>query len=443
MPPEGVPSSTPVDASNSPLAVQSPSSPGPDTPASNLRVRRRHRWFWIVVLALVILAIFFIVRGFEGGPKKAPPRAAAAVDVGQSKTGAMNVYIEALGTVTPPHTVTVYSQITGRLTEVYYRQGQMVHVGEPLVEIDPRPYQATLTQAEGSLEHDLGLLAQARMDLKTYEAAYARNAIAKQQLDDQEKLVVQDEGSVKADQGTVAYDQTQLSYCHIVAPITGRVGLRLVDPGNTVFAGSGSTLVVVTQLQPITVVFEVAEDDLPQVEAQLRVRPRMKVDAYDRGDQKLIETGTLEALDNEVDTTTGTVKFRADFANRNLKLFPNQFVNTRLLVNTLKNVTLVPSAAVQYNGTSAFVYVVKPDHTVAVQPTTVLNSNESDTAVTGLNSGVAVVTSGFERIENGSHVEVTNQPQAPAEGQGSGSAPPSPAQRGPSANRAPKTSSRK
>jgi multidrug efflux system membrane fusion protein len=222
--------------------------------------------------------------------------------------------------------------------------------------------------------------------------------------------VVQDEGTVKADQGTVDYDRVQLAYCHIVAPITGRVGLRLVDPGNTVFAGSASTLVVITQLQPITVVFNVSEDDLSQIQAQLKGGRQLSVDAFDRANEKLIESGKLTSLDNEVDTTTGTIKFRAEFPNQNLSLFPNQFVNARLLVKTLNRATLVPSAAVQHNGTNAFVYVVNTDSKVSVQQITTLASDDQNTAVQGVNPGVSVATSGFDRLENG--VEVIVRPAA-------------------------------
>ena len=318
----------------------------------------------------------------------------------------MNVYVDALGTVTPEATVTIFSQITGRVMSVHYHEGQLVAKGQALVDIDPRPYQANLTQAEGQLQRDQAVLAEARIDLARYQAALARNAIAKQQVDDQEQAVQQDEGTVKADQGTVAYDQVELAYCHIVAPISGRVGLRLVDPGNTVFSGSSSTLVVITQLQPITVVFNVSEDDLPQVQEQLKGNRKLEVDAYDRADDHQIATGALTSLDNEVDTTTGTVKFRAEFANKDLSLFPNQFVNARLLVRTLQNVTLVPNAAVQLNGTAAFVYIVNPNNTVGVQPITTSSSDENLTAVQGVSSGVTLATSGFDRLENGAQVQV-------------------------------------
>ncbi len=380
--------------------------------------RRGRPWLWAAGAASAALLIFLVYRSVYkdsaaekqgGAAAKGKQEEAAAITVDQSKTGDTNIYDDALGTVTPLATITLYSQITGQVTAVHYHEGQMVNKDDPLIDIDPRPYQSTLTQAQGNLEHDQSLLDEARMDLKRYQDAWAKNAIPRQTLEDQEKIVAQDQGSVKADQGTVAYDQVQLSYCHIVSPITGRVGLRLVDPGNTVFAGSGSTLVVITQLQPITVVFNVSEDDLPQVQAQLTGGRSLSVDAFDRSAEKKLATGKLTSLDNEVDTTTGTIKFRAEFPNRDEALFPNQFVNARLLVNTLHNVVLVPSAAVQQNGTNAFVYVVNPDGTVGVQQVTVAATSDQESAVQGLSTGVTVATSGFDRLENGAHVTVRGQ----------------------------------
>jgi multidrug efflux system membrane fusion protein len=382
----------------------------PSAPRAHTRYRKR----WFIVAALLLFGLFLLHHCTQSPLQPAGGRAQqgnTAITAGQSRGGDMGIYVNALGTVTPTYTVTVYSQITGRVMEVHYREGQMVHKGEPLIDIDPRPYQATSNQARGALQHDQGLLAQARMDLRRYQDAYAGNAIAKQQLDDQAQTVAQYEGTVKADQGTVAYDEVQLEYCHIVAPIAGRVGLRLVDPGNTVFAGSGTTLMVITQLQPITVVFNVSEDDLPQVQAQLQADARLPVDVFDRSNDHLIESGTLASLDNQVDTTTGTVRFRAEFPNKELTLFPNQFVNARLLVRMLKNVTLVPTVAIQHNGTNDFVYVVKPDNTVAVQNVTALTTNEQDTAVQGLNAGVRIATTGFDRLENGVHVTVRTSAQ--------------------------------
>jgi multidrug efflux system membrane fusion protein len=385
------------------------------------RKRGWRRWrLWLILAALLILGVFVVLhfrsvseKDAASAKARAQSQQGAAITVGQSKTGDINIYVNALGTVTPLYTVTLYSQITGQVIAVHYQEGQLVNKGDPLIDIDPRPYESTLTQAEGTLEHDKGLLAEAVMDLNRYKAAVDRNAIARQQYEDQQQVVVQDQGTVKADEGTVEYDKVQLSYCHIVSPISGRVGLRLVDPGNTVFAGSGSTLVVITQLQPITVVFNVSEDDLPQVQAQLKGGRSLEVDAFDRSYAKQIEAGKLTSLDNEVDTTTGTVKFRATFPNKNLSLYPNQFVNARLLVRTLRKVTLVPPAAVQQNGTAAFVYEVKPgksDNTVAVQNVTVQATNDEDTAVQGLGPNIEVATSGFDRLENGATVSVRGQP---------------------------------
>jgi membrane fusion protein, multidrug efflux system len=373
----------------------------------------RRKWFWAAAFLLLVLAIFLYLH-FKNKESKDKNAAAAkpqgaAITSDLSKTGDMNIYVSALGTVTPTNTITVYSQITGKVMAVHYTEGQVVQKGDPLVDIDPQPSEATLTQAEGVLERDEGVLAQARIDLARYQSAYAKNAIAKQQLDDQEQAVKQYQGTVKSDQGTVAYDQVQLAYCHIAAPIGGKVGLRLVDPGNTVFAGSSSTLVVITQLQPITVVFNVSEDDLPQIQSQLRGGRSLQVDAFDRANTTQIESGKLTSLDNQVDTTTGTVKFRATFANKNLSLFPNQFVNARMLVRTLRKAVLVPSAAVQHNGTNAFVYVVQPNNTVSVQPITTLTSDDQFTAVQGVNAGVNLATSGFDRLENGVQVVARRQ----------------------------------
>jgi multidrug efflux system membrane fusion protein len=401
----------------------SSSPPGDPTKSSDrtLPVQHATAWYrrrWIIVVAILLLGLFLLHHFTQSPQQPAGGRAQQvnpAITAAPARTGDMGIYVTTLGTVTPTYTITVFSQVTGRVIDVHYREGQMVRKGESLIDIDPRPYQATLKQAQGTLQHDKGLLAQAKMDLQRYQDAYARNAIAKQQLDDQAQTVVQYEGNVKADQGTVAYDEVQLEYCHIVAPIAGRVGLRLVDPGNTVFAGSGSTLIVLTQLQPITVVFNVSEDDLPQVQAQLRGDTKLPVDVFDRSDSHLIESGTLGSLDNQVDTTTGTVRFRGELPNKELALFPNQFVNARLLVRMLKNATLVPTVAIQHNGTDDFVYVVKPDNTVAVQNVTVLTTNEKDTAVQGLNPGVTIATTGFDRLENGARVTVRMPAQRQAQ----------------------------
>jgi multidrug efflux system membrane fusion protein len=394
-----------------------PPAPTDDSAAPPRHRKRR----WIIVAAVVLAALLLLHFCTKSQPTanadKAGRGGAAAVNVGQSHTGNMGIYVNALGTVTPIYTVTLYSQITGRVMQVRYQEGEMVRKGEPLLDIDARPYEATLAQAEGALQRDEGLLAQARMDLQRYKDAFARNAIARQQVDDQEHTVVQYEGTVKADRGTVDYDRVQLEYCHIVAPIAGRVGLRLVDPGNTVFSGSSSTLAVITQLQPITVVFNVSEDDLPRVQAQLKGDNKLSVAVFDRADEHQLDSGQLTSLDNQVDTTTGTVRFRAQLPNETLNLFPNQFVNARLLVQMLQNVVLVPTIAIQHNGTNDFVYLVKPDNTVAVQPVTALANDAVNTAVQGIGANVKIATSGFDKLENGARVMVRTPGQKSAGGQ--------------------------
>jgi membrane fusion protein, multidrug efflux system len=281
---------------------------------------------------------------------------------------------------------------------VHYREGQLVKTGDPLVDIDPRPYAANLKQAEGALERDTHLLEQAEMDLARYQAAWARNAIAKQTVDDQQKLVEQTKGTVKNDQGTVDYDRVQLGFCHIVSPITGRVGLRLVDPGNVVTAGSATTLAVITQLQPITVVFTISEDNLQQVLAQTHKNQTLAVQALDRAQSKLIAKGKLITTDNLIDTTTGTVKLRALFDNKENMLFPNQFVNTRL----------VDASAIQHNGTQAFVWVIQNGAAQQRNITTGVTDNGL-TQVSGLNAGEEVADSSFEKMQNGSKVNVVQQ----------------------------------
>jgi len=407
------PSSTPPS-----LPPPSPSQPAPGPapePAPGHDRHQHRRWPWLLLLAVLLLAgVGGLVwhrhaasaGGAAGGAAApGPAQGPASITVGSSRSGDINVYVHALGTITPITTVTVSSLVTGQVTAVSYREGQIVTQGERLIDIDARPFQANVQQAQGSLQHDQALLVEARMDLQRYRAAFAKGAIAKQQLDDQEQLVVQDQGSVESDAGTLAYDQVQLGYCHITSPLTGRVGLRLVDTGNVVFSGSSTTLAVITQLQPITIVFSVAEDDLPAIEEQLQSGRTLAVDAFDRTDEHRLESGHLTALDNEVDTTTGTVKFRAELPNATLGLYPNQFVNARLLLKTLHQATLVPSAAVQHNGPNAFVYVVK-SNAVAVQAVTVLTSDDHDTAVTGLGPGAQVATTGFDRLENGVTVQV-------------------------------------
>ena len=323
------------------------------------------------------------------------------------RQGNIGEYIEAIGTVTPLATVNLYSQVNGQVVAVHYVEGQIVHRGDPLIDIDPRPYEAQLQQYQGQLERDQALLKQAEIDLARYREARSVDAVPRQTFEDQQQTVEQYRGAVENDIGQVKYGEVQLSYCHITAPISGRIGLRLVDPGNTVFSGNSSPIAVITQLQPITIVFNVAEDDLNQVRSELTHRQDLRVEAYDRSRLVRIATGKLLTLDNQVDTSTGTIRFRAQFENADLALFPNQFVNARLLVRTLRGQLLVPTGAVQHNGVQSFVYLVH-DGAVHVQPITEIATEGDDAAVEGLQPGDNVAITGFDKIEDGTRVSILN-----------------------------------
>ena len=327
------------------------------------------------------------------------------IHVTAARQGDLGIYIDALGTVVPEATVNLFSQITGQVLAVHFREGQLVRQGDPLIDIDPRLYQAQLQQAEGVLDRDRGILAQQKTNLDRYREAFAEHAVAKQILDDQEQAVVQVNGTVRNDVGQVQFAQTQLSYCQLTAPISGRVGLRLVDAGNTVFAGSSSPLVVITKLQPITVVFNVAEDHLSEVLAQLRQHQSLTVDAFDRSAATKLASGTLQTLDNQIDTTAGTLRFRGEFSNKDLALFPNQFVNVRLLVKTLQDKVLIPNTSIQRNGTQAFVYVVRQNK-VSLQNITELSTDGGVTAVEGLQTGEFIALSSFDKLQDGTKVTI-------------------------------------
>jgi multidrug efflux system membrane fusion protein len=382
-------------------------------PASPPHKSKWARLFVWAALLLTFGVIFFLVlHRHEDTQSAAPSRRAVTgpvtVTIATAQKGNIGVYLAAIGTVTPVYTDSIISQVTGMVSKVHYQEGQLVRKGQALIDIDPRPYEAQLTQAEGLLERDTNVLEQAKMDLQRYRDAWARNAIPKQTLDDQEKIVLQDEGTVKNDQGTVQYDQVQVGYCHITAPIVGRVGLRLVDPGNVVQANGTTVLAVITEVQPITVIFTIAEDSLAQVQAQTRHGKPLEVDAFDRTQQTKIATGKLLTFDNQIDTTTGTVKMRAIFDNKDDALFPNQFVNTKLLVNTLQGVTLIPTSAIQHNGQAAFVYLIQND-TAQIRNIQTGVADAGQTAVTGINPGDMVATSSFEKLQNNSKIVVSKQ----------------------------------
>jgi multidrug efflux system membrane fusion protein len=367
---------------------------------------------WVVVLLVFGLLFYWVIsqhnksKAAAGGGRRGAMSGSVPVTEATAHTGSIGLYQDAIGTVTPVYTDQVTAQVTGVITAVHYREGQNVRQGDPLIDIDPRSYAAQLAQAEGSLERDQNLLAEAQMDLARYQQAWAKNAIPRQTLEDQEKLVLQDQGTVKNDQGTVDYDKVQLGYCHITSPISGRVGLRLVDPGNLVTANSTTVLVVVAQVQPITVIFTLGEDSLPDVLKHFKGGKPLPVYAYDRTQQQLLATGKLITIDNQIDTASGTVKLRAAFDNRNGMLFPNQFVNTRLLVNTLDNQTLVPSSAIQHNGSIDFVYLIQNGKAV-MRTVKSGNSDNGNTAVQGLNPGDVVANSSFEKLQSGSPVTLS------------------------------------
>lgn len=371
---------------------------------------------WILIL-LSFGVLFWAVLTHHAAQKATTGRRSAmtgsvTVTTVTAEKGPIGVYLNAIGTVTPVYTNIITSQVTGLVTAVEYREGQFVRKGDPLIEIDSRPYSAQLMVAQGVLERDTNLLAQAKMDLARYQTAWSRNAIARQTLDDQEKLVLQYQGTVQADRGTVQYDKVQVSFCHLTAPISGKVGLRLVDPGNVVQANSSTPLVTITQMEPITIVFTIPEDNVREVMEQMHHGKALEVTAYDRTDQEKLATGKLLTIDNQIDTTTGTIKLRAIFPNRDGALYPNLFVNTKLLVRTLQNMTLVPTSAIQQNGDLSYVYVIR-GKTVHLQNIQQGVSDSGMTAVTGVNPGDVLADSSFQKLQDGSQVTIAKS-QSPS-----------------------------
>ena len=408
-------SSAPGAPSGAPSRLQQPGAP-----------RKSRWWLWLLIIVVIGYAGWRMfgksaadtqAQNSSGGHGGRQALSEVPILQATATKGNIGVYVSALGTVTPVYTVTVTARVQGEIMQVHYREGQMVKKGDPLLDIDPRPYQAALTQAEGQLAHDQALLTEARIDLDRYKAAFARNAIAKQQLDDQEQVVNQTEGTVKNDEGVVAAARINLVYCHITSPIDGRVGLRLVDPGNIVQANGTTPLVVVTQLTPITVIFNVAEDYLGDIQTQMRRGKSLTVEVFDRSVQKKLASGVLLTVDNQIDTTTGTVKLRAQFANTDDALFPNQFVNARLLINTLENVTLIPNAAIQRNAQGPYVYVVGADQKATIRQITAGATDGNNTAVEHLNPGDIVATDGFDKLQEGIKVRVRRQGQSQGQGQ--------------------------
>jgi multidrug efflux system membrane fusion protein len=388
------------------------------------------QWKWLL-LALIAIAVAVYVVYFRQ-PADAQPAAAGKkgrndpsrvmpVVAQPAVKKDVNVYLTGLGTVTPLKTVTVRSRVDGQLMNVRFKEGQVVREGELLAEIDPRPFEAALTQAEGQMQRDQALLANARIDLERYSTLLKQDSIAKQQVDTQEALVRQYAGTDTVDQGVVANARLQLAYSRVAAPIGGRLGLRQVDVGNIVRSSDANGLVVITQLQPITVIYTVPQDSLPVVMKRMQSGERMPVDAFDRDQKVKLASGILLTVDNQIDVTTGTVKLKAQFPNDDSNLFPNQFVNVRMLIDTRRDVTTVQSAALQRGTKGLFVYVVKEDRTVTLRDVKT-GPTEGDSTVieSGVEAGELIVTDGMDRLREGAKVEMPDRTAAPAKGGGDG-----------------------
>ncbi len=395
-------------------------------PARRSRLRRL---LWLLLfLILIAVVVWWVIRHHESSTtSRFINTGAMPVGTATVAKGDMPVIDNALGTVTPLATVTVQTQINGQLTEVGFQEGQMVKQGDFLAQIDPRPYQVALEQAQGQLAKDQALLADAQLDLARYKKLVAQNAIASQTLDTQTATVAQDKGTVQTDQAQVDAQQLNLVYCHIIAPVSGRVGLRQVDPGNYIQTSSSTGIVVITELQPISVIFTLPEDSLQAVMKQVHNGLTLQATAFDRTGNTQLSVGQLSTIDNQIDPTTGTVKLRATFSNATLNLFPNQFVNIKLKVDTLQGTNIVPMSAIQRGAPGTFVYLVKSDNTVSAQPVTLGPDDGQNVAVTkGLQPGQVVVTDGADRLKDGAAITVTEngtQPNQPTGGQPGGSQP--------------------
>jgi multidrug efflux system membrane fusion protein len=398
-----------------------PHQPGAGSPAADHagEPRRRRFWPWLVAVIAVALVLYLVLPGHPGQAKKDPKAQAAAAAVpvvaATARTGDLGVYLTGLGSVTALNTATVKSRVDGQLNRIDFTEGQLVKEGQVLAELDPRPFQVQLMQAEGQRAKDEAALADAQIDLKRYQVLIEQDSIPRQQLDTQVATVKQDQAAIESDQGAIESAKLNLVYARITAPISGRVGLRLVDVGNIVHTTDTTGIVVINQIQPITVIFTIAADRLPDVLAQTHAGRKLEVDAFDRDMKNKLATGELFAIDNQIDQTTGTVRLRAQFANQNDALFPSQFVNARLLVSTLHDVVLVPTAAIQRSPTSSYVYIVGADKKVTMQNVEVQLSEGDLTAVRrGLAAGAVVVTDGVDRLRTGLPVAVTMADARPA-----------------------------
>ena len=375
------------------------------------------RWLWLPVLALLAAGGWHYspqLRTFLSTPADAPANGGKKggsgvipVVAARARRGNIGVYITGLGSVTPIYTDVVKSRVDGQLMSVHYQEGDIVHEGDLLLEIDPRPYQVMLDQAEGQLIRDQATLDNAKVDLDRYTKLLAQNAIPEQQLATQKAMVKQSEGVVKTDQAQIDNAKLDLVYCKITAPFTGRVGLRLVDPGNIVHATDTNGLLVITQINPISVIFTVAEDDLPVVLRRLAAGQHLVTEAWDRGNTTRIGAGTLATVDNQIDPTTGSLRLRANFDNSSNQLFPNQFVNVRLLVEEKSGVILVPTAVIQRTTNTTYVYVVQENHTVTVKQVTLGVAEGDNTEITsGIDAGDVLVMTGVDKLAEGTPVSV-------------------------------------
>ena len=376
----------------------------------------RRWWFWVLVAVLVGMVAYSQIgkaaKTAGGAARPGANRAAQTVPVTAvaAKKGDIGIYLTGLGAVTPVRTVTVKSRVDGELMRVYYKEGQIVKKGQLLAEIDPRPYQAQLTKFQGQMIRDRALLANARVDLERYRVLSGQDSIAEQQYATQKSLVRQLEGTVKFDQGQIDSAKLQLVYSRITSPVSGRIGLRLVDPGNIIHATDTTGLAVITQLEPITVIFTIPEDSVPALLDKLKTAKSLAVDAYNREQSRKLASGHLLTLDNQIDPNSGTVRLRAEFPNKDHGLFPNQFVNARLLLETKHGATLVPTAAMQRSPQGPFVYLIKADKTVSVRQVRLGPTEGDDAAIDeGLSPGDLIVVEGAERLREGSKVELKSQ----------------------------------
>jgi len=361
----------------------------------------------ILIIGLIALYSYCKARSNSATHPTVPP---VMISTAPATSGDIGVYVNALGTVTPLHTVSLTARVAGQIAKVQYNEGQHVQVGDSLVEIDPAPFEAAVTQAEGQLARDQAQLELAKINLDRDTDLLKKGVISKQEFDTQVATYHQMEGALKLDQGNLDMAKVNLAYCHITSPIDGLVGLRLVDPGNIVQANGTSPLVMITQLQPITVEFNVAEDAVPQIVQAVHNGKKLTVDAYDRANIKKLATGTLEAFNSQIDPTNGTLRLRATFNNDDDVLFPNQFVNARLLVDTHKNVTLLPNNAIQRNDNGAFVYLLQPNQTVTLKTVTVGTTDGNMSDVQDLQPGAVVAADSFNRLSDGVKIALRPNP---------------------------------